>query len=84
MQMPASAFYVAANAANGNGQDTGDRIFTANITLTPGGASTGPKPAIQSTTAYSNGATFENRYRCRFLDNDQRDRLSAEHAYLVG
>src|SRR5436189_1826220 len=38
---PASAdagpvrFYVAGNAANGNGMDTGDRIFTANITLTP-------------------------------------------------
>lgn len=47
---PASAdagpvrFYVAANAANGNGQDTGDRIFTANITLTPAAASN--RPAI--------------------------------------
>ena len=53
-------FYVAANAANGNGQNTGDRIFTANITLTPGGASSGPKPAIQSSNGVQNGATFEN------------------------
>ena len=63
---PASAdagpvtFYVAGNAANGNGQNTGDRIFTANITLTPGGASSGPKPAIQSSNGVQNGATFEN------------------------
>ena len=33
-------FYVAANAANGNGQDTGDRIFTANITLSAKAAQT--------------------------------------------
>jgi hypothetical protein len=62
---PASAdagpvrFYVAANAANGNGQDTGDRIFTTNITLTPAAAPTGPKPAIIS-NGVQNGATFEN------------------------
>lgn len=41
-------FYVAVNAANANGQaDRGDKIYTANATLTPaatGGG--GPKPAI--------------------------------------
>jgi hypothetical protein len=51
-------FYVAANAANGNGQDTGDRIFTANLTLTPAAAG-GPKPAIQSSNGVVNGATFD-------------------------
>ena len=35
--------YVAGNAANGNGQNTGDRIYTANITLTP---ASGARPAI--------------------------------------
>ena len=52
-------FYVAANAANGNGQDSGDRIFTANLTLTPNVATTGPKPVIQSSDGVVNGATFE-------------------------
>ena len=51
-------FYVAGNAANGNQQNTGDRIFTANLTLTPGAAS-GPRPAIQSSNGVQNGATFE-------------------------
>ena len=38
-------FYVAGNAANGNGQnDPGDLIYTANYRLTA--AATGPKPAI--------------------------------------
>lgn len=39
--------YVAGNAANGNGSNTGDRIYTSSITLTPG-ASGGPSPAISS------------------------------------
>jgi len=51
-------FYVAGNAANNNQQNTGDRIFTANLTLTPGAAS-GPRPAIQSSNGVQNGATFE-------------------------
>jgi uncharacterized protein (TIGR03437 family) len=50
--------YVAANAANGNGQETGDRIFTTNITLTPNAPSSGPKPAILSDGGVVNGATF--------------------------
>src|SRR5262245_26582135 len=28
-------FYVASNVANGNGQNTGDKIYTSNFTLTP-------------------------------------------------
>jgi len=36
-------FYVAANAANGDGQPTGDHIYTTFATLTPA-ASVGPKP----------------------------------------
>jgi uncharacterized protein (TIGR03437 family) len=43
-------FFVAANAANGNGENTGDRIYTANATLTPsaggGGGGGGERPAI--------------------------------------
>jgi len=40
--------YVAANAANGNGNNSGDRIYTANIRLTSGTASGGNKPTISS------------------------------------
>jgi uncharacterized protein (TIGR03437 family) len=60
---PASAdagnvnIYVAGNAANGNGQESGDRIFTTSITLTPNVAS-GPRPTIQSENGVVNGATF--------------------------
>ncbi len=39
--------FVAGNSANGNGQNTGDRIFTANYTLTPAAAQ-GQRPAIRS------------------------------------
>ncbi len=39
--------YVAGNGANLNGQNSGDRIFTANYTLTPAGTGGGgPKPTI--------------------------------------
>ncbi len=48
--------YVAANAANGNGQETGDRIYTANYTLTPQAA--GPKPSIRAADGVANGASF--------------------------
>lgn len=51
-------FYAAANAANLNGQPTGDSIYTTSLTLTPS-ASTGPRPAIQSSNGVQNGATFE-------------------------
>jgi uncharacterized protein (TIGR03437 family) len=49
-------FYVAANAANGNGMESGDRIYTANATLTPAAAS-GPRPVIRS-NGVVNGASF--------------------------
>jgi hypothetical protein len=39
--------YVAGNSANGNGQNTGDRIFTANYTLTPATAQAA-RPAIRA------------------------------------
>jgi uncharacterized protein (TIGR03437 family) len=39
-------FYVASNAANGNGKEDGDKIFTANATLIPRAASGGPAPTI--------------------------------------
>ena len=39
--------YVAGNSANGNGQNTGDRIFSANYTLTPAAAQA-PRPAIRA------------------------------------
>ena len=40
--------YVAGNGANLNGQNSGDRIFTTNYTLTPaaGGGGGGPRPTI--------------------------------------
>ncbi len=40
-------FCVAANSANGNGQNSGDRIFTASYTLTPAAAQA-PRPVIRS------------------------------------
>ncbi|MGH9631952.1 MAG: choice-of-anchor V domain-containing protein [Bryobacteraceae bacterium] len=41
-------FYVAGNAANGNGQNSGDHIYNANATLTAAGAGGpgGPRPSI--------------------------------------
>lgn len=50
--------YVAGNAVNGNGQPTGDHVYTSSITLNPAGAS-GNRPAISSTNGVQNGATFE-------------------------
>ena len=42
--------YVAGNAANANGQNTGDRIYTANLTLTPGATGTPQnRPTIAET-----------------------------------
>ncbi len=42
-------FYVAANAANGNGRaDNGDKIYTTSVTLTPAATGTGTRPAISS------------------------------------
>ena len=46
-------FYVAGNAANNNGQNTGDKIFLANYILTPGAAVA--KPTISGVV---NGANF--------------------------
>jgi uncharacterized protein (TIGR03437 family) len=50
-------FYVAGNAANGNGQPTGDRIHTAELTVSPAGAG-GTPPAINS-GGVVNGASFQ-------------------------
>jgi len=47
--------YVAANAANGDGSISGDRIYTATADLTP--AASGPRPAISS-GGVLNGASF--------------------------
>lgn len=38
-------FYAAGNAANGDGRNTGDRIYTTSATLTPA-AATGQRPTI--------------------------------------
>lgn len=48
--------YVAGNAANGNGDPTGDHIYTAKYTLTPAAAG-GNAPTI---TGVVNGAGFQN------------------------
>jgi uncharacterized protein (TIGR03437 family) len=49
-------FYVAGNAANGNGQNTGDRIHTANLTATAGAAANAP---TISSGGVVNGASFQ-------------------------
>ncbi|MDP2997126.1 MAG: choice-of-anchor V domain-containing protein [Bryobacterales bacterium] len=48
--------YVAANAANGNGDPTGDDIYAANYTLTPAGGS--PGPSVSAQNGVMNGASF--------------------------
>jgi uncharacterized protein (TIGR03437 family) len=48
--------YVAGNAANGNGNETGDKIYTNSYTLTA--AAAGPAPAIES-AGVQNGASFQ-------------------------
>src|SRR5579871_445115 len=49
--------YVAANAANGDQNNTGDHIYTANYTLTPA-AGGGPTPSISAVTSLTfNGIT---------------------------
>jgi uncharacterized protein (TIGR03437 family) len=50
--------YVAGNAANADGNNTGDRIYTRTYTLTPQAGSGGPKPVISS-NAVTNGASFQ-------------------------
>jgi len=50
-------FYIAGNAANNDGRNTGDKIYTANYTLTPKTAG-GPPPAITSSNGVVNGASF--------------------------
>lgn len=48
--------YVAANAANGDGRNTGDRIYTAGYTLNPAAAPA--LPSIRSRDGVLNGASF--------------------------
>ena len=48
-------FYVSGNAANGNGADTGDKIYTTTALLAPGTGGGAPKPTI---SGVSNGASF--------------------------
>ena len=50
--------YFAGNAANGNGAATGDRIYTANVTLTPAASGGGDRPVITSNGGVVNGASF--------------------------
>jgi uncharacterized protein (TIGR03437 family) len=50
--------YVAGNAANGDQNNTGDRIYTNRYTLTPQAGGGGPKPVISS-NAVTNGASFQ-------------------------
>lgn len=50
-------FYVAGNAANANGQNTGDKIYTANYTLTPK-TSGSNAPVIAPSNGVTNGASF--------------------------
>jgi uncharacterized protein (TIGR03437 family) len=54
------SFFVAANAANNNANaDSGDRVYTARATLTPGAAPpAGPRPSI-SAGGVVNGGSFQ-------------------------
>jgi uncharacterized protein (TIGR03437 family) len=49
--------YAAGNAANGNGANTGDHIYTTSVELKP--ASSTPRPAITSTNGVVNAASFQ-------------------------
>lgn len=48
-------FFVAGNAANNDGNNTGDRIYTTTLVVTP--AASGPKPSITQ-GGVVNGASF--------------------------
>jgi len=50
--------YVAANAANGNGTASGDKIYTSSVTLMPSAMGGGSRPAITSTGGVVHGASF--------------------------
>ena len=50
--------YVAGNAANGNGTNTGDRIYTASIALTPAQTGGGNRPSI-SQRGVADAFTFQ-------------------------
>lgn len=50
-------FYAAGNAANGNNADSGDRIYTTTLTLSPAAAAA--KPAISSDRGVVSGASFQ-------------------------
>ena len=50
-------FYVAGNAANGDGRNTGDKIYTANFTVVPKTVTTNG-PAITPANGVTNGASF--------------------------
>lgn len=73
-------FYVAANAANGDGNNTGDRIYTTNTRLTPA-AVTNPRPSINAggvvtALAYGGGArmapgTWLEIYGSNFLNEGE-------------
>lgn len=52
----AVTFYVAANAANADGTNRGDRIYTRTFTLTPASGGGGNVPTISSVV---NGASFQ-------------------------
>ena len=41
--------YVAANAANGNGSNSGDRIYSTTVTLTPAAPQTSNRPVVRAT-----------------------------------
>lgn len=49
--------YAAGNAANGNNSDSGDRIYTTSVQLSPAAAA--PKPVIRSEQGVVNGASFQ-------------------------
>ena len=49
--------YAAGNAANGNNSESGDRIYTTSLTLTPAAAVAAP--TISSTGGVVNGASFQ-------------------------
>jgi uncharacterized protein (TIGR03437 family) len=51
--------YAVGNAANGNGSESGDHIYSTNLQLSPAAATSTNVPTISSDTGVMNGASFQ-------------------------
>src|SRR5262249_21644765 len=51
--------YAVGNAANGNGSNSGDHIYSANVQLTAATVDSRPSPTITSSNGVVNAASFQ-------------------------